>query len=90
MGTKPSNFYYRFIGLVLIEMSKCVNFNRGGLGQWGMLIWTVLHKSKDLDSSNTCLPEYFSRSESHAISQKYHSDAPVVLYQASYPVTPVV
>jgi hypothetical protein len=35
---QPSEFYDTFIDLLLIGMSKCVNFNRGGFGQWGMLI----------------------------------------------------
>jgi hypothetical protein len=35
---RPSDFYDTFVDLLLMGMSKCVTFNRGGFGQWGLLI----------------------------------------------------
>jgi hypothetical protein len=35
---QPSDFYDTFVDLLLIGMGKCVNFNRGGFGSWGLLI----------------------------------------------------
>jgi hypothetical protein len=35
---QPSDFYDTFVDLLLIGMSKCVTFNRGGFGHWGLLI----------------------------------------------------
>jgi hypothetical protein len=35
---RPSDFYDTFVDLLLMGMSKCVTFNKGGFGQWGLLI----------------------------------------------------
>jgi hypothetical protein len=35
---KPSEFYDVFIDLYLMGMSRCLTYNRGGFGQWALLI----------------------------------------------------
>ena len=35
---KASDFYDTFVDLLLIGMSRCVGYNRGGFGTWGLLI----------------------------------------------------
>lgn len=46
---KPSEFYDLFIDLYLMGMSRCLTYNRGGFGQWALMIGydsTCFHNQK--------------------------------------------
>lgn len=38
LNRNPSDFYDTFIDLYLMALSRCVTYNRGGFGQWALLI----------------------------------------------------
>lgn len=49
LNRQPSEFYDVFVDLLLMGMSRCLTYNRGGFGQWALLIGynsTCFHHQK--------------------------------------------